>query len=504
MTSKLSLLALTLLLSSPLALQAQITAESENNNTESAADGPLTSGVKVTGSIGSTSDVDWYKFNVGGSGTVSVSLNHTTGRDFDVFLYRSTGSYVASGQTSNRPETCSYISATTPEVYYVKVTRFSGTGAYDLTVTFPTGSSPTPTPTATPTPTPTATATPTPTPTPTPTGGFGPRPTKPTNQTSWITGNAADSSKQPVNGPGILLMGGNFDVDEAFLNRAYPVANGGDVVVLRSSGTNGYNDYLFNLTTGTLKPDSVETIVVDTVTKANSAYVEWVLQTAEFVYIAGGDQADYLNFWDNTKVETAIEAAYARGAVIGGISAGCAVMGENIYDPDGVSGIYSSEAASNPCHPNMIVSTGFLDFPLTANMITDTHFAQRNRMGRLMAFMAYIVNPSLPPTDTVVRGVGVDEDTCLFINKDGIGTVDGDFAAYILNRTGSTGYNQVSCGSALNITNMSRTKLTAGQTYNFNTGATTGTTTNISINGSSCTYTFTQEANCFYSPVNVY
>ncbi|MGF1572809.1 MAG: Type 1 glutamine amidotransferase-like domain-containing protein [Sumerlaeia bacterium] len=491
MTTKLPFLVGALLLVLPISLSAQITSESENNNSDTTADGPLGSGVNVTGSISNNSDVDWYKFNVGGPGTITITLNHNSRRDFDLFLYKSTGGAVATAETSNRPEVLTY-TATSAEEYFLKVQRYSGRGNYNFTATFPTGGegSPTPTPTATPT--------------PTPSGGLGPRPAKPSNQVSYITGNSADSGKSPVNGPGLLLMGGNFDIDEGFLNRAYPVANGGDVVVLRSSGTNGYNSYLYNLTSGSLKPDSVETIVVDSVTKANSAYVEWVIKSAEFVYIAGGDQSDYLNFWKDTKVESAIRYAYDQGGVIGGISAGCAVQGEFIYDPDGINGIYSSEAASNICHPNMNISNGFTNLGLGANIITDTHFSQRNRMGRLMAFMALITNPTISPTDSVVTGVGVDEDTSMFIDKNGVGHVDGDFAVYVLRKTSGTTYNRVNCGQTLRITNMSRTKLTAGDTFNFTTGSNTGSTINISIDGSSCSYSFTQGADCFYTPANVY
>lgn len=453
-------LLLSLVLALACSVQAfAITAESESNNSESSADGPLVSGTTVNASISTTRDLDWYYFDVAAAGTITVTLNHTSGRDFDFDLYRTTGSAVLTRATSQRPETGSY-SAPAAERYYIKVSRYSGTGSYTLNVTFPGSGS----------------------------GGGGTtppppsntRPSKPSDLTVYITGNSADSSRQPVNGPAIVLMGGNFDIDETFVNRVYPIVNGGDVVVLRTSGTNGYNDYLYNLRKDSLRPDSVETMIVNTRTKANSAYVKWVLDTAEFIYLAGGDQSDYLNFWAGTEVETSMRAAYARGAVLGGISAGCAVMGQFIYDPDGVTAATSAEAIANPYRSSMIISDTLLNAPVMANIITDTHFAQRDRMGRLMAFMARLRQDGRAST---IVGVGVDEDTALFIDRNRQAVVDGDFAVYILREDSQTARTRVTSGQSLIYTNVLRTKLTAGDTYNFSTNASNRSPIRLSVDG---------------------
>lgn len=306
------------------------------------------------------------------------------------------------------------------------------------------------------------------------------RPSKPGGLTVYLTGNSADSSRQPVNGPGVLLMGGNFDIDEAFINRAYPIVNGGDVVVLRTGKSNGYNSYLYNLVSGTLKPDSVETIVVNSRAKANSAYVKWAVETAEFVWIAGGDQSEYLNYWKDTETETAIRSMYNRGGVVGGISAGCAVMGEFIYDPDGVSGVTSDEAIANPYRTNMILSSGFLDLPLTDNIITDTHFYQRDRMGRSMAFMARLRQDGTTPA---ITGISVDEDTSVFIDKNKLATVDGDFYAYILREDSQTYRTRVQSGQSMIYEGVLRTRLGAGDTFNLATGASNRSAIRLDVDG---------------------
>lgn len=429
------------------AVSAAITTESESNNTQSRANGPIGSDITVSGSLSTKQDIDWFYFDLATAGTLGISLSHSSGRDFDWALYGSTGSALATGNSSAIPDIGSY-NATATGRYFLKITAYRGSGSYTLNVSAG--------------------------------GGGGGRPAKPSNLQTWLTGNAADAGRAPVNGPALLLMGGNFDIDEAFTLRAFPIANGGDVVVLRTSGSNGYNDYLYNLTSGSLKPDSVETLLVDTRTKADTAFVDWVLRNAELIYIAGGDQSAYVNAWKGTNVESAIQAAYARGAVIGGISAGLAVQGEFVYDPDGVTAVTSAEALANPYRNSMLFTNDFLDLPLMQDIITDTHFRQRDRMGRLLAFMARLRQDGLSAR---IVGVGVDEDTSLFIDSQGRAIVDGDFAAYVIQERSDTTRTQVSSGQPLIYRNLQRVRLLAGQTFDFASGSHTGNSAVISVDG---------------------
>ncbi len=442
---------------------AQISSESESNNSESSADGPVGSGTRVTGSLSSSSDIDWFYLDLAAASTIAVRLNHAAGNDFDWALYKTTGSAVLSGKSSAIPETGSY-AATTTGRYTLKITAYRGSGSYDLDITL------------------------------TPSGGGGTtRPAKPGNLQSWLTGNAADSGKTPVNGPALMLMGGGADVDASFSQRAFPVANGGDVVILRTSGSNGYNDYLYNLVTGTLKPDSVETLLLDTRDKANTDYADWVIRNAELIFIAGGDQSAYINAWKDTRSEDAIRTAYSRGAVIGGTSAGLAVQGEFIYDPDGVAAATGAEAIANPYRSSMLFSTGFLDLPLMNDIVTDSHFAQRDRMGRLFAFMARLRQDN---SAARILGVGVSDNTALFMDRNGRGIVDGSGAAYVLEERTDTQRTQVLSGLPLVYRNLQRTKLTAGQFFDFVTYTHNGTSIVLSVDGRNATTPF--------SPTNPY
>ena len=144
--------------------------------------------------------------------------------------------------------------------------------------------------------------------------------------TRYVTGNAADVT--PVlDGPAHDFGGGSTDVDEALqwmidqVRGCTDCAASVDVVILRSSGADGYNDYIFAMN----GVDSVETLVIKAARDANTGAVEATVRGAEVIFFAGGDQCDYVKHFKGTLVETAVEAVYARGGGVGGTSAGLAI-----------------------------------------------------------------------------------------------------------------------------------------------------------------------------------
>lgn len=110
-----------------------ITAETESNNTSGTADGPVGTGVGVTGSISSASDQDYFYFDVATAGNINVSLSIGSTADLDWFLYNSSLTEVARGYTTANPEAGSYNAA--PGRYYLMVDGYqSATSSYTLTV----------------------------------------------------------------------------------------------------------------------------------------------------------------------------------------------------------------------------------------------------------------------------------------------------------------------------------------------------------------------------------
>ena len=168
--------------------------------------------------------------------------------------------------------------------------------------------------------------------------------------TSYLSGNPSDLITKP-NG-GICLMGGSSENDEAmkwFLQRA----NGGDVLVLRASGSDGYNNYMFSELGINL--NSVETIVFHDSTASNERDIHRKIQQAEAIWLAGGDQWDYVSYWRNTPIDSLInEGIQNRNIVIGGTSAGMAVMGGYYFSAKNNT-ITSQEALANPYHLSVTV-----------------------------------------------------------------------------------------------------------------------------------------------------
>jgi|GEM_PF-2833091 len=239
----------------------------------------------------------------------------------------------------------------------------------------------------------------------------------------YHTGSRVDKRVSP-RGPGLILMGGGPEVDDAF-RWWKPLIQGGDVVILRTSGSNGYNDYLYRQIGGC---HSVTTMLVTTRGLANSAYVQWRLARAEGIFIAGGNQSTYIKAWKGTLVESELRKAWSRNAVIGGTSAGLAVLGEFVFDAH-QGGATSSQLLADPFHSRMSLTRGFLIYPPLKKVITDSHFARRGRMGRLIAFMARIYKEGWSHP---VTGLGIDERTALVIDAHGNARVMGRGAVYLL------------------------------------------------------------------------
>jgi len=228
---------------------------------------------------------------------------------------------------------------------------------------------------------------------------------------SWRLGsnNSIDTDHQF----GIMLAGGGRDHDGAMkwmLNKAA----GGDIVIIRTSGSNGYNSYFFSELG--VSVNSVETLLINSRAAANDPYVAQRIREAEVLFIAGGDQTTYYDNWRNTATHQAIQYLISeKKSCVGGTSAGMAILGECFYIPQN-SGVTWQEALYNPFHPNMqtIGYGDFLDIPLLKNTITDTHFDERNRAGRLVTFMARMENNLGINSKAIAcnekNAVGIEED----------------------------------------------------------------------------------------------
>jgi hypothetical protein len=110
-----------------------ITSETESNNTSGTANGPVGTGVGVAGNISSSSDQDFFYFDVNTAGNINVSLSIGSSADLDWFLYNSSMVEVARGYSTANPEVGNYNAAAGH--YFLMVDGYlSAVSSYTLTV----------------------------------------------------------------------------------------------------------------------------------------------------------------------------------------------------------------------------------------------------------------------------------------------------------------------------------------------------------------------------------
>jgi cyanophycinase-like exopeptidase len=250
-----------------------------------------------------------------------------------------------------------------------------------------------------------------------------------------------------LHGPGLLLDGGGaMEAPNASLQWAHNLLAGttgvtprfGNIIVLRAVDANIYDKMFYQY--GLFS--SVQTIrIPPCATDAAINALVPLIDRADAVYFAGGDQAHYVR-WKSTQLIAAVRRVYARGGLVGGGSAGLAVQGAVIFDS--VAGdeldeiVTTANAVKHPFEKSISFTTDFFAWPALADTITDTHFVVRNRFGRTVVFMARIIHDGLVRNVANVYGLGIDQSSSVGVGPDGIGTVfnaPGGKGAYLVHGT---------------------------------------------------------------------
>ncbi|HEY1881695.1 MAG TPA: cyanophycinase [Candidatus Cybelea sp.] len=237
---------------------------------------------------------------------------------------------------------------------------------------------------------------------------------------------ALKPQREPLHGPGLVLGGGGLDVKGEFVWIQDTIAGAGtkragDLVVLRATGNNDYDRYIYRIA----PYRSVRTLLIPTCSDAQTLRAAAaIVERSGAVWFAGGNQADYV-IWKHTPIQQAVEHVYAWGGVVGGTSAGEAILGQYVFDAvaEGDRNTRTENAVRHPWERIISFTYGFFRFPALRHVITDQHFVTRNRFGRTAVFMArQIADGRLAPSADVL-GVGVDEAAGIVVDKRGIGTL---------------------------------------------------------------------------------
>lgn len=468
---------------SQITLAACLSAEVEPNNADTSANIGACSGSAITGSLSSSTDVDWYKLDVTAGGVINISLSHVSGSDFDWYLYPATGSYVASRSTSSNPETGSYTVAAAG-TYYIKVKSYSGSGSYTLNASFP--SSPIAVP-----------------------------PTGVVTGKVWLnggmvlqenTGIFVDGLRQATGkNTNVPNMASTTNCDTDWNTTTCP-----RVAIITAAAANqadGIDKYTNDTTSGAwaysnlfqrhgFAPKHIlshhDTYATNSGNSSSTGQANIaIINQADIVYVIGGDQSRLArtflnNDGSDSPLMAAIRTRYNSGNLIyAGDSAGTAIAPSTSYG-EGISIGYlnqntlraitpadcpyvSATAPSCLTSPTADFGTKIQGFGFIPNANVDTHFDNRGsktgRFGRLIAALKNI-GPQV--------GYGIDQNTALYFNGD-VATVYGTSGVYIAEASSSN----FPAGSKFNAAGVRLSYLTAGDSFKFSDRSITTTKTKL-------------------------
>ncbi|HVN69297.1 MAG TPA: hypothetical protein VMU38_06595 [Candidatus Binatia bacterium] len=291
-----------------------------------------------------------------------------------------------------------------------------------------------------------------------------------------------------LHGPGLVLGGGGLDVKSEFVWMhdtvvGSPSRRGGDLVVLRATGNDDYDRYIYRLA----PYHSVRTLLLPTCSSAATiSRAAAIVEHSSVVFFAGGDQADYV-IWKATPIQEAVQRLYERGGAVGGTSAGEAILGHDVFDArqDRRRDTTSRNAVANPYEHLISFTYNFLRFPPLADAITDMHFVTRDRFGRTAVFMArQIADGRVRRRSQRVLGIGVDEASGIAIDKNGIGTLllQGSGGSAFLIRGGPA--EAIAPGSPFVSGELTVTKLSRqGERFDFRTWCGEEPTYSVTVDG---------------------
>ncbi len=171
------------------------------------------------------------------------------------------------------------------------------------------------------------------------------------------------------------------------------------------------------------------------------------IESATAIFITGGNQLRLSTILGGTPVAKAIRQANARGAHVGGTSAGAAIISQHMIAGGNVGIVPTEDGVS--LAPGM---------GLINTVVVDQHFNERNRLARLLSAVSY--NPFLV-------GIGLDENTAAFIDANNVFTVVGSGAITVVDPSDIeySSMAEARRGAALTLLNLKVHILASGARY---------------------------------------
>lgn len=259
--------------------------------------------------------------------------------------------------------------------------------------------------------------------------------------------------RHPTTTPTLFVIGGAEDrVGKASLLRHFVTLSGGrraSVVVIPTASS--FPDEVATSYTEVFTRLGVrEVAVVNPTTRAEAHDPALVaaVDAATGVFLSGGSQLRLSQLLPGTPLGDALHAAYARGSVLAGTSAGASIMSDFMISM-GEEGVTPRQRASQ-------LTAGLA---LLRGVVVDQHFDQRARYGRLMSVIA---------TSPHLLGVGIDEDTAMVVSDGRTFEVRGSGAVFVVDcRHARTDAADASPGAPVLVSGAVVHTLPAGSTFDL-------------------------------------
>jgi cyanophycinase len=223
-------------------------------------------------------------------------------------------------------------------------------------------------------------------------------------------------------GHGHLMLIGGGEKPRAAMEKFVALAGGKDapiVVIPTASGEDDIHEYYTNLFTKDYGSTDIAVLPIRTKADANLPELVTAAKRARGIFFAGGDQTRILNALAGTPVLDALREAFRNGAAVGGTSAGTACQSEIMITGEGDFKVIQTKSVE------VIEGLGFL----RSDVIVDQHFMARQRQNRLISLL-------LEHPDHL--GVGVDEDTAIWVRPDNTFEVIGERSVMVFDPAGAS------------------------------------------------------------------
>ena len=250
-------------------------------------------------------------------------------------------------------------------------------------------------------------------------------------------------------GPCLAIGGAEDKLNDRSILSTFLMLAGGAlarivVVPTASSMENGGDRYRRIFTE--MGADRVDVLPIRNREDANGRIPLDALRETTGIFLTGGNQMRLSALMGGSDAEAWIRERHRAGAIVAGTSAGASILSAHMV----------AMGASGPS-PRLRMAQMVAGFGLVPDMIIDQHFRQRDRIGRLLALVA--ANPSL-------LGVGIDEDTGILIDENGVMEVIGRQSITIVDgRRMVSDIAEVKAQGGISVSNAGLHVLTAGRRF---------------------------------------